>query len=186
MLGSNFYPRTPQKSATAVEAFSDALRMISIHAPYKRVRRHFLEHQRYVTHISIHAPYKRVRLTNVRNFLLCWYNFNPRTLQESATAKLREKLYGGSISIHAPYKRVRQPQSRTLALGLIFQSTHPTRECDTVRRFIVAFLLQFQSTHPTRECDLSYNDDLKRHVISIHAPYKRVRLMRYFRPPIVP
>ena len=153
MLGSNFYPRTPQKSATAVEAFSDALRMISIHAPYKRVRRHFLEHQRYVTHISIHAPYKRVRLTNVRNFLLCWYNFNPRTLQESATAKLREKLYGGSISIHAPYKRVRL--SRRICQKHAAKHFNPRT-------------LQESAT-------TTYNLSQLAIFISIHAPYKRVR-----------
>lgn len=69
MLGSNFYPRTPQKSATAVEAFSDALRMISIHAPYKRVR-------------LAHAC-----------SAICWLiYFNPRTLQESATAIYSKKI----------------------------------------------------------------------------------------------
>ena len=36
-----------------------------------------------------------------------------------------------SISIHAPYKRVRLLRSAVDVLALKFQSTHPTRECDS-------------------------------------------------------
>lgn len=69
MFRNNFYPRTLQESATAVEAFSDALRMISIHAPYKRVR-----------HLRHRGDQRQPR------------NFNPRTLQESATAIYSKKI----------------------------------------------------------------------------------------------
>ena len=57
-------------------------------------------------------------------------NFNPRTLQESATGQQREEPKHQAISIHAPYKRVRPGAEMAIPLDTIFQSTHPTRECD--------------------------------------------------------
>ena len=58
--------------------------IISIHAPYKRVRPKYRKQVTAEAIISIHAPYKRVRPTSLirRTGSL---NFNPRTLQESAT-----------------------------------------------------------------------------------------------------
>ena len=171
--------------------------------------------------ISIHAPYKRVRLRITgQRFTIHGY-FNPRTLQESATGIAMHQPTTYEISIHAPYKRVRQTTLMIICCGSyfnprtlqesatydgchfelrdsIFQSTHPTRECDaswpkTIKtkgdfnprtlqesatdNFVPygqSFL--FQSTHPTRECDVT--NELTRlltTVISIHAPYKRVR-----------
>ena len=40
--------------------------------------------------------------------------------------------------------------------SVLFQSTHPTRECDM--DLVIDALVRdiFQSTHPTRECDLPY------------------------------
>ena len=128
--------------------------------------------------------------------------FNPRTLQESATPSFANTRSVAAISIHAPYKRVRRSKNGPPCMALLlFQSTHPTRECDTnilgakrgslllisihapykrVRLnviYIVCQPLLFQSTHPTRECD-SGSDRVYLELleISIHAPYKRVRL----------
>ena len=82
--------------------------IISIHAPYKRVRPKYRKQVTAEAIISIHAPYKRVRPTSLirRTGSL---NFNPRTLQESAT---------GCFFRLIPY------------FIITFQSTHPTRECD--------------------------------------------------------
>ena len=61
----------------------------------------------------------------------CNFDFNPRTLQESATSGHLGKFPSGSISIHAPYKRVRHvPIVLDNYTMYLFQSTHPTRECD--------------------------------------------------------
>ena len=126
-------------------------------------------------------------------------NFYPRTLQESATHEFGHVVDATTISIHTPYKRVRQIVDTSNVDNYVFQSTHPTRECDpqlggttTTTLYFNPRTLQesatkggvnsaildmiFQSTHPTRECD---SEKLKLHVnddISIHAPYKRVRL----------
>ena len=35
----------------------------------------------------------------------------------------------------------------------LFQSTHPTRECDQFFNRFLDRIVKFQSTHPTRECD---------------------------------
>ena len=59
-------------------------------------------------------------------------NFYPRTLQESATV----------IKTIGNVGRV------------IFQSTHPTRECDADEVKAQLSNILFQSTHPTRECDV--------------------------------
>ena len=108
----NFNPRTPQKSATAVEAFSDALRMISIHAPYKRVR------------------------LNCPQCIIDVFIFQ-------STHPTREC----------------DPKNRTLrSLSATFQSTHPTRECDLNGLSTPFTKSTFQSTHPTRECDIEYYD----------------------------
>ena len=126
--------------------------------------------------ISIHAPYKRVRLSSGGS--------------SSDTVSV--------ISIHAPYKRVRLISTNSKFIALIFQSTHPTRECDpvpiqrshkrsdfnprtlqesaTLTLICVTTKLIFQSTHPTRECDSGVlSNSLALVGISIHAPYKRVR-----------
>ena len=56
----------------------------------------------------------------------------------------------------------------------IFQSTHPTRGCDSVCT-IARMDNTFQSTHPTRGCDCIPGklEELKK--ISIHAPHEGVR-----------
>ena len=78
-----FNPRTLQESATVLPRYCPCSTIISIHAPYKRVR-----------HFTVSQP---------RGFSY----FNPRTLQESATWAIAQDL-----------------------VSLLFQSTHPTRECD--------------------------------------------------------
>ena len=153
--------------------------LISIHAPYKRVRRDKFLHQIFDNDISIHAPYKRVRrLLAVP--LKQVDHFNPRTLQESATLVVAVEAIGPiDISIHAPYKRVRPASLNAWATSLLFQSTHPTRECDLSAGEVALALINFnprtlqesatnacgsnhvpslvfQSTHPTRECDLIF------------------------------
>ena len=87
----------------------------------------------------------------VRCIPLCTH-FNPRTLQESATIAVATWLTHVDISIHAPYKRVRRCWLSTAYCLEGFQSTHPTRECDSGQQ---------------RLCVCPK--------ISIHAPYKRVR-----------
>ena len=154
---------------------------ISIHAPYKRVRLDSYGLDEDTLNISIHAPYKRVRriwralsnqffrfqsthptrecdsLNNAKSWWKPLY-FNPRTLQESATLS--------TLSI------VDDPK---------FQSTHPTRECDSQKGQNLSMKKEFQSTHPTRECDnMSGADKYATAVISIHAPYKRVRQCKFF------
>ena len=83
-------------------------------------------------------------------------DFNPRTLQESATSLIKASKADYGISIHAPYKRVRQSCSGIGLPSKVFQSTHPTRECDLT----------------------SIKSAFTRLSISIHAPYKRVRPLR--------
>ena len=103
-------------------------------------------------------------------------NFYPRTLQESATHEFGHVVDATTISIHTPYKRVRQIVDTSNVDNYVFQSTHPTRECDpqlggttTTTLYFNPRTLQesatkggvnsaildmiFQSTHPTRECD---------------------------------
>ena len=148
----NFNPRTPQKSATAVEAFSDALRMI-----------------------SIHAPYKRVRLFPASSLFRSSSHFNPRTLQESATPTQGTYSFSNGISIHAPYKRVRLKGEVGADGYKPFQSTHPTKECDYISRaaalpscYFNPRTLQESATRLRERCVML-------RLISIHAPYKRVR-----------
>ena len=179
--------------------FSLSAEGISIHAPYKRVRRKCLLTKSWTT--SYFNPRTLQESATVKYHNIGDYEkyFNPRTLQESATAWTTWGKSAWNISIHAPYKRVRLRHSvpklgliyfnpRTLqesatfwATGLLipltlFQSTHPTRECDAICLFIaktdfyfnprtlqesatsklscrLSKWLQFQSTHPTRECD---------------------------------
>ena len=153
---------------------------ISIHAPYKRVRPQFDITYTDFKRISIHAPYKRVRLKQRLFWMhlnwfqsthptrecdlkqlvpsVCWQHFNPRTLQESATMV--------SIAIIAAWQ--------------LFQSTHPTRECDQKVTYADFSDQVFQSTHPTRECDEAYLPSIQAGKISIHAPYKRVRLSGFY------
>ena len=57
----------------------------------------------------------------------------------------------------------------------LFQSTHPTRECDQFFNRFLDRIVKFQSTHPTRECDSGIRHTDLLTGISIHAPYKRVR-----------
>ena len=102
---------------------------ISIHAPYKRVRPLARCARVIKTHISIHAPYKRVRRLAV-GLTINTRHFNPRTLQESTTNMAFDDLAFVKISIHAPYKRVRLDLLKEHRFHELFQSTHPTRECD--------------------------------------------------------
>ncbi len=81
--------------------------LISIHAPYKRERlRYNIPIDATIT-ISIHAPYKRERLSTC-HFITSTMHFNPRSLQEGATAVLFPTPLPFGISIHAPYKRERR------------------------------------------------------------------------------
>ena len=66
------------------------LKSISIHAPYKRVRRQPKRLDDRFRSISIHAPYKRVRLKGIETINCPADYFNPRTLQESATVRLAD------------------------------------------------------------------------------------------------
>ena len=126
----DFNPRTLQESATCCRRDVWSYIVISIHAPYKRVRLVANDLGNFTVDISIHAPYKRVRL----------YIEGQRQLNSI-------------ISIHAPYKRVRPGSGYIFSISFLFQSTHPTRECDCQYPRTKRNHLRFQSTHPTRECD---------------------------------
>ena len=90
----------------------------------------------------------------MQSTLNAWKNyFNPRTLQESATTYVSLFNEYEAISIHAPYKRVRPPPVYCQPVINLFQSTHPTRECDSKSTRKPKMPDTFQSTHPTRECD---------------------------------
>ena len=58
-----------------------------------------------------------------------------------------------------------------------FQSTHPTRGCDSSLT-LSSSLFIFQSTHPTRGCDQLFMGLVKSITISIHAPHEGVRRMQ--------
>ena len=129
--------------------------------------------------ISIHAPYKRVRPlpTIFRNLLFLFQSthptrecdaavtvpltrliyFNPRTLQESATMLHRLQKQKAQISIHAPYKRVRRPAVHSLDYPAVFQSTHPTRECDT-QQFIALTTQRYFNPRTLQESATPYAD----------------------------
>ena len=78
--------------------------------------------------ISIHAPHEGVRLD--------FSNFPIRIF----------------ISIHAPHEGVRRFRCDRASIHYRFQSTHPTRGCDSLDSDI-DIVAEFQSTHPTRGCD---------------------------------
>ena len=79
--------------------------------------------------ISIHAPYKRVR-PFLENNTGAWSPFNPRTLQESATnanfynCRRRNDFNPRTLQESATRSKINELNQA------IFQSTHPTRECD--------------------------------------------------------
>ena len=129
--------------------------IISIHAPYKRVRPKYRKQVTAEAIISIHAPYKRVRPTSLirRTGSL---NFNPRTLQESATLRRGSTWPTRTISIHAPYKRV-----RLVAFFVWFHTSSSHFNPRTLQESATELTLQNFKALP----------------ISIHAPYKRVRLI---------
>ena len=153
--------------------------------------------------ISIHAPYKRVRRYYDSHANRYHTYFNPRTLQESATklfgqdtmallfqsthptrecdlwSALMQTTYH-SISIHAPYKRVRRATSSTTWLRSQFQSTHPTRECDGLHHQLPDFDHNFNPRTLQESATDRFNLFEPLLKISIHAPYKRVRLASNF------
>ena len=106
---------------------------ISIHAPYKRVRRGEKHELFGGNNISIHAPYKRVRQTP-----------SMRTLSGSKFQSTHPTRECDLLVILVLVRVI-----------LIFQSTHPTRECDIQVVSLRCLIVKFQSTHPTRECDSS-------------------------------
>ena len=148
----NFNPRTLQESATPVG-----------------------RNVAFFNKISIHAPYKRVRPLLALKRLAIW-SFQSTHPTRECDNQLQLNLLRYLISIHAPYKRVRPFHPHIHMLLMVFQSTHPTRECDTTIIGLLDFLDKFQSTHPTRECDSFIIAFRLTNIISIHAPYKRVRL----------
>ena len=104
-------------------------------------------------------------------------NFYPRTLQESATHEFGHVVDATTISIHTPYKRVRQIVDTSNVDNYVFQSTHPTRECDPQLGGTTTTTLYFNPrTLQESATMMSMLDSTsRRNGISIHAPYKRVR-----------
>ena len=145
------------------------------------------------THPTRECDHSRCHVADARR------HFNPRTLQESATLLAKHGLLFRGISIHAPYKRVRQRSTTALRMpkdfnprtlqesatefnevtdanDLIFQSTHPTRECDSRVR-PQAYLPCYFNPRTLQESATKVRNPLGAlRIISIHAPYKRVRL----------
>ena len=83
-----------------------------------------------------------------------------------------------TISIHAPYKRVRPGNDFSNTFKkVIFQSTHPTRECDGCSNVkATSFLIYFNPRTLQESATLGFVELFVIKVnISIHAPYKRVR-----------
>ena len=135
----------------------------------------------------------------IRQTLTITY-FNPRTLQESATTVMIGIPKTRLISIHAPYKRVRLATCLATSLSLSYFNPRTLQESATDQFGIAWHISIFQSTHPTRECDddeyvgfykskewhfnprtlqesatLIKAQARSKYLISIHAPYKRVR-----------
>ena len=145
---------------------------ISIHAPHEGVRQ-VVKTVNVDNCISIHAPHEGVRRERTAGMRGKQY-FNPRTPRGGATplSSQRSVLFyfnprtprGGAtiagvlgytvdvISIHAPHEGVRRLQTVQLGTPSPFQSTHPTRGCDT-------------------DCIVSRHE----FCISIHAPHEGVR-----------
>ena len=76
-------------------------------------------------------------------------------------------------------------------LADLFQSTHPTRECDAGHHVTYDDFSDISIHAPYKRVRLDLREELReRYWISIHAPYKRVRRMvehetavlRYFNP----
>ena len=78
------------------------------------------------------------------------------------------------ISIHAPHEGVRLALGNYTMRGDYFNPRTP-RGGATDRTIRSARWLIFQSTHPTRGCDTEFFNSLNRHSISIHAPHEGVR-----------
>ena len=127
-----FNPRTLQESATIPVQTSSAIKAFQSTHPTRECDAKELLLKQLQNEISIHAPYKRVRLANI-----CLYCSSPRISIHAPYKRVRRGwltlvLQTFLISIHAPYKRVRrQITGITTQSKELFQSTHPTRECDS-------------------------------------------------------
>ena len=82
-------------------------------------------------------------------------DFNPRTLQESATRTISTGAGGKLFQSTHPTRECDIRGTQKVIINMIFQSTHPTRECDFLTLLGPYRKHTFQSTHPTRECDVS-------------------------------
>ena len=149
---------------------------ISIHAPHKGVRPGYGMTIEKDIKISIHAPHKGVRLCRTKK-LDKWFYFNPRTPQGGATVVQWRFLYFPTISIHAPHKGVRQCIDIESFNFHNFNPRTPQGGATSVSRFSRISAISFQSTHPTRGCDSILRTSVTDSVISIHAPHKGVRLL---------
>ena len=109
-------------------------------------------------------------------FLIGNGNFNPRTLQESAT--VRSTSTPGPFTYFNP-RTLQESATFDVALVrfcLIDFNPRTLQESATQDPYTSDTITdEFQSTHPTRECDREWFHFARTINISIHAPYKRVR-----------
>ncbi len=150
--------------------------------------------------ISIHAPYKRVRRgTGCATVTVKAVFQSTHPTRECDASMDEQNGYDDIFQSTHPTRECDSSKPKVMSLSYgAFQSTHPTRECDTRWLWHCQPVYTFQSTHPTRECDQdnvagesrqrdfnprtlqesatsSSRHDVLINVISIHAPYKRVR-----------
>ena len=109
--------------------------------------------------ISIHAPHEGVRRLGYAKDYVRQIHFNPRTPRGGATITrmIVDNLL--SISIHAPHEGVRQFVNPVQVVKAI--SIHAPHEGVRRNRFqFFDSVAQFQSTHPTRGCDSSSSSSI--------------------------
>ena len=128
----HFNPRTLQESATYLYARPHFEVRISIHAPYKRVRR--LDTYDINGWVEFQSTYP----TRECDGSYLTEDFDRDVFQSTHPTRECDHSYAFDdtvrlqISIHAPYKRVRPRPFFCSGVDAVFQSTHPTRECDVL------------------------------------------------------
>ena len=125
---------------------------ISIRAPHEGVR-HCQDPFKYSVDISIHAPHEGVRLVSFHYCTLS-ISISIHAPHEGVRHSDWSFLNAFNISIHAPHEGVRRGRTVVGRPEFTFQSTHPTRGCDSIDIEVLLAVI-FQSTHPTRGCDRS-------------------------------
>ena len=101
-------------------------------------------------------------------------DFNPRTPRGGATFRPGSSWDSCDISIHAPHEGVRLGYAKDYVRQINFNPRTP-RGGATASAIHSAVSFSFQSTHPTRGCDTERLLKSGLIMISIHAPHEGVR-----------